>query len=124
MKQKKQSKAIYVIILGVLVLAFSFYYWNQHPAFTPDFSAVILDVQNNADGTGNLLLSYENFSGYAPGEISVSVHNKTTILFDDTTVRDGFYLFEKGSHIEVALEGPVRESYPLQGDAKYIRILK
>ncbi len=124
MKQKKQNRAIYIIILGVMIFSFSFYYWNQHPPFTPDFSAVIMDIQSNADGTGSLLLTYDGFSGYAPGEISVSIHDKTIILYDDTRVNHGFYLFEKGVRIEVDLEGPVRESYPLQGDAKYIRILK
>lgn len=124
MKQKKQSKAVYVIIVVVLVLAFSFYYSNQHPPFNPDFSAIILDVKIDTDGTGSLLLTYENFPGYAPGEISVFVHHKTTVLLHDTTVKNGFYLFENGNQVEIALEGPVRESYPLQGDAKYIRILK
>ncbi len=124
MKQKKQNKVIYIIIVGVLILAFSFYYWTKHPPFKPDFSAVIMEVRTNGDGLGGLLLSFNDFSGYAPGEIFVSVDKKTILLFKDTTVSHGFYLLKEGNHIEVALEGPVRESYPLQGNAKYIRIIK
>jgi beta-N-acetylhexosaminidase len=54
---------------------------------------------------------------------SVAITDKTRVLLGDTKIKLSKADLKEGMKVEVTMEGPVRESYPVQGDAKVVRIL-
>lgn len=55
---------------------------------------------------------------------SIYVDEKTKIYEGETKKELGVSSLKKGIKVEVIFEGPVRESYPVQADAKIIRIIE
>lgn len=54
---------------------------------------------------------------------SVAITGKTKILEKDGEKKLSMEDLKEGMKIEVVMEGPIRESYPVQGDAKEVRVL-
>lgn len=55
---------------------------------------------------------------------SVSVGDKTKIYKGNTKETLEMSTLKEGTKVEVIFEGPVRESYPVQADAKIITVIK
>lgn len=55
---------------------------------------------------------------------SISITEKTKIYEADGKKKIEASSLKEGMKVEVDFEGPVRESYPVQADAKTIRVLK
>jgi beta-N-acetylhexosaminidase len=55
---------------------------------------------------------------------SIYITEKTNIYEGNTKKKLEASSLKEGMKVEVDFEGPVRESYPIQADAKTIRILK
>lgn len=54
---------------------------------------------------------------------SIAITDKTKIIKKATKEKLSKDDLKKGIQVEVVMEGTVRESYPVQGDAKEVRIL-
>lgn len=54
---------------------------------------------------------------------SVAITGKTKIIKKDSKDKLSKDDLKQGMKVEVVMEGPIRESYPVQGDAKEVRIL-
>lgn len=54
----------------------------------------------------------------------VSILNSTKIYKGDTKELVKLEELKEGMKVEITFSGPVRESYPVQADAKIIRVLK
>jgi beta-N-acetylhexosaminidase len=54
----------------------------------------------------------------------VFIGDKTKIYKNDTKEELKVADLKKGAKVEIVFEGPVRESYPVQADAKIIRIIE
>lgn len=55
---------------------------------------------------------------------SIYIGKKTKIYVGKTKKEVGTSSLKKGTKVEVVFDGPVRESYPVQADAKLIRIIE
>lgn len=55
---------------------------------------------------------------------SVSIREKTRIHKKDKNEDIGVSELKEGLQVEIIFEGPVRESYPVQADAKLIRVIE
>jgi beta-N-acetylhexosaminidase len=54
---------------------------------------------------------------------SIAITDKTKIIKKATQKKFLMDDLKEGVQVEVLLEGPVRESYPVQADAKEVRVL-
>lgn len=55
---------------------------------------------------------------------SLTITDKTKIIDKGTDKKLSKEALKEGMQVEVIMEGSVRESYPVQGDAKEVRIIK
>ncbi|MEG0772709.1 DUF3221 domain-containing protein [Clostridium sp.] len=55
---------------------------------------------------------------------SIGISENTKIYKDDIKKPLAINDLKEGLKVEVIFEGPVRESYPVQADAKYIRVIE
>lgn len=55
---------------------------------------------------------------------SITITEKTKVVEKDSNKKLSKEALKEGMKVEVIIEGPVRESYPVQVDAKEVRILE
>lgn len=124
MKMSKKSKT-YLLILVFMALAFSYYYWSSHRNYQMDIIGTIIDIPSELDESTAIRIK-EDLIPDVPqtyGEAMVFISKKTTIYVDNKEISLSPSLFKTGMRIEVKFTGPVAESYPVQAEAKFIRIL-
>ena len=85
------------------------------------------EITNLSQGQDNKVIfilvegNIENDTSY--DKASVAITDKTKVIEKDTQKKFSKEDLREGMQVEVVMEGPVRESYPVQGDAKEIRVL-
>ncbi len=85
-------------------------------------------ITNLVQGQDNQITSIlvegdlENDTAY--DKASISITSKTKIIEKGTKKKLSKDDLKESMQVEVIFEGPVRESYPVQADAKEIRVLK
>ena len=85
------------------------------------------EITNLSQGQDNevifILVEGNLESDTAYDKASIAITGKTKVIAKDTKKRLSKDDLREGMQVEVVMEGPVRESYPVQGDAKEVRIL-
>jgi beta-N-acetylhexosaminidase len=85
------------------------------------------EITNVSQGQDNIVTfifvegSLENDTAYDKASITIS--NKTKVINKDNKKKISRADLKVGMQVEVVFEGPVRESYPVQADAKEVRVL-
>jgi len=77
-----------------------------------------------SDTTANILVEGKIEEDTQFDKASVSINSDTVIKKDGVNGKLGVSDIKKGDKVEVVFTGAVAESYPVQGTAKSIRILK
>jgi hypothetical protein len=85
---------------------------------------VVTDIVQGKDGI-TMLVEGKLEHDTSFDKASVTVNMKSTVLRGNTTITGLFAFSEirKGDTVEVTFDGPVAESYPVQGTAATVRIL-
>jgi hypothetical protein len=85
---------------------------------------VVTDIVQGKDGI-TMLVEGELEQDTSFDKASVTVNMKSTVLRDNTPIAGLFAFSEikKGDTVEVTFNGPVAESYPVQGVAATVRIV-
>jgi hypothetical protein len=85
---------------------------------------VVTDIVQGKDGI-TMLVEGELEQDTSFDKASVTVNMKSTVLRDNTPIAGLFAFSEikKGDTVEVTFNGPVAESYPVQGVAAAVRIV-
>jgi len=91
----------------------------------PDIVGFIEDLQEGADAYNCSILVKEEASNSSLYDLAwVRINGSTVIIRNGTEVEETACLFlEEGMRVRVWFEGPVMESYPVQGYAKRIEIM-
>lgn len=124
MKMNKKAKT-YLLILVFMALAFSYYYWSTHRNYQMDIIGTIIDIPSELDESTAIHMKEDLIPGVPQtyGEAMVFISKKTTIYLNNKKITLSPSLFKIGMRVEVKFAGPVAESYPVQAEAKFIRIL-
>lgn len=72
---------------------------------------------------GNILVEADDASKYEFDKASVYITKDTLIYRKGTKIAYSESLLKKGMVVEVEITGPIRESYPVQVDAKILNIV-
>jgi beta-N-acetylhexosaminidase len=85
---------------------------------------VISDLSRSQDNKVTFILVEGNLeSDTMYDKASIAITDKTKIIKKATQKKFLMDDLKEGVQVEVLLEGPVRESYPVQADAKEVRVL-
>ena len=124
MKMSNKAKT-YLLILVFVALAFSYYYWSSHRNYKMDIIGTIIDIPSELDESVAIHIKEDLIPGVAQayGEAMVFISEQTTIYLDNKEINFSSSPFQMGMRVEVKFTGPVAESYPVQAEAKFIRIL-
>jgi len=124
MKMSKRIKT-YLLILVFIAMAFSYFYWSSHRNYKTDITGTIIEIPNELDESIAIHIKEDLIPGVPPsfGEAMVFISNQTTIYIGNKEISLTSSLFKTGMRVEVKFAGPVAESYPVQAEAKFIRIL-
>jgi beta-N-acetylhexosaminidase len=85
------------------------------------------EITNVSQGQDNIVTfifvegSLESDTEY--DKASITITNKTKVINKDNKKKISRADLKVGMQVEVVFEGPVRESYPVQADAKEVRVL-
>ncbi|MDR5659312.1 DUF3221 domain-containing protein [Serpentinicella sp. ANB-PHB4] len=118
------KKRLLVLILGLFVL---FFMGCQKPITEdPDITGKIFEQGSNTilvvSDIDDVNVSYETWFNEGNNAIQFSVNDDTVIMKNNASV-DASYL-EVGQTVKVWSTGVLAESYPMQGTARQIIILK
>lgn len=80
--------------------------------------------QNDSGKVTAILVEGKVEQDTAYDKASVFIGDKTKIYKNDGKEELKATDLKKGTKVEIVFEGPVRESYPVQADAKIIRIIE
>ncbi|MGB4588911.1 MAG: DUF3221 domain-containing protein [Clostridiaceae bacterium] len=124
MKMSKKAKT-YLFILVFTGLVFSYFYWSSHRNYKMDITGTIVDIPSELDESIAIHLKEDLIPGVPQvyGEAMVFISDQTMIYIDNKEISLTSALFRTGMRVEVKFTGPVAESYPVQAEAKVIRIL-
>lgn len=124
MKMSKKTKT-YLLILVFIALAISYFYWSSHRNYKMDITGTIIDIPGKLDESIAIHIKEDLIPGVPQtfGEAMVFISDQTIIYIDNKKISLTSSLFEAGMRVEVKFTGPVAESYPVQAEAKFIRIL-
>lgn len=124
MKMTAKTKT-YLLILVFIALAVSYFYWSSHRNYKMDITGTIIAIPNDLDESIVIHLKEDLIPGVpqAFGEAMVFISDQTIINIDNKEISLTSSLFQTGMRVEVKFTGPVAESYPVQAEAKFIRIL-
>jgi len=124
MKMSKKTKT-YLLILVFIALAFSYFYWRSHRNYKMDITGTIIDIPSELDESVAIHIKEDLIPGVPKsyGEAMVFISDQTTIYLGNKEISLTSSLFKTGMRVEVKFTGPVAESYPVQAEAKFIRIL-
>jgi uncharacterized lipoprotein NlpE involved in copper resistance len=85
------------------------------------------EVTNLSKGQDNktifILVEGELESDTMYDKASITITSKTKVIEKDIRKKLSIDDLKEGMLVEVILEGPVRESYPIQADAKEVRVI-
>lgn len=94
---------------------------NSSQLVTYGVAGFITDISTNEE-FGTILVEGElgkNGADYDKGSVTI---NKDTIIYADT--EGSFKDFVVGQYVQVFFDGPVAESYPVQGTARQVNIVE
>jgi beta-N-acetylhexosaminidase len=114
-----------VIILLCFIFALSFAACNKESNNKVDIRGEITKISTNQSGQITAIFvegKVEQDTGH--DKASISIKKDTKIYEADEKKKVEVSSLKEGMRVEVVFEGPVRESYPIQADAKTIRVLK
>ncbi|MBI5232379.1 MAG: DUF3221 domain-containing protein [Coriobacteriales bacterium] len=95
---------------------------SNTPKGEPAISGDVTAVDNAAQGGIVMLVEAPGGTSYSVGDkASVSVTDKTKVV-DETGAKVEPRGITVGQRVDVWFEGPVAESYPVQGTAGYVRV--
>ena len=120
----KKTKT-YLLILIFMAMAISYYYWSSHRNYKMDITGTIIDTPGKLDESIAIHIKEDLIPGVpqAFGEAMVFISDQAVIYINNKEVSLTSSLFQVGMRVEVKFTGPVAESYPVQAEAKFIRIL-
>ncbi|HSP48174.1 MAG TPA: hypothetical protein VLN47_08880 [Clostridiaceae bacterium] len=120
-----------VIFMGVLL--YSALYGDAKADSSPKVDSVPLDIKVAIRGTimesshtgevGNILVEADDPSKYEFDKASVYITKDTLIYRNGEKITYEIGLLEIDMVVEVEITGPIRESYPVQVDAKIVSIV-
>jgi beta-N-acetylhexosaminidase len=114
-----------VVLLFCFIFVLSFAGCNKEPNNKLGIRGEVKKVSTNDKGkiTG-IYVEGEIEQDTENDKASIYITEKTKIYEADGKKKLEASSLKEGMKVEVNFEGPVRESYPLQADAKTIRVLK
>lgn len=121
----KNKLPVYVAILAAAIMTGVFLYSGMGTAlrnFKPDIRGTITAITFDGS-TGNILVEEEADTGLQFDKASVYLTKDTDYYKDGKRISISPGLLVKGMTVEVQITGTVRESYPVQVDAKIVNIL-
>lgn len=121
----KKKLPVYVAIFAAAIMTGVFLFQGMGTAlrnFKPDIRGVITEI--SFDGiTGNILVEEVADTGLQFDKASVYLTKDTLYYKDGKKMASAPGLLAKGMTVEVEITGTVRESYPVQVDARIVNIL-
>jgi beta-N-acetylhexosaminidase len=114
-----------VILLFCFVFVLGFAACNKESNNKLDIRGEIQKISTDQNGKITSIFvegKIEKDTGH--DKASISITEKTKIYEADGKKKLELNSLKEGTKVEVVFEGPVRESYPVQADAKTIRIIK
>lgn len=121
----KKKLPVYVAIFAASIMIGVFLYSGMGTAlrnFKPDIRGVITEI--TFDGiTGNILVEEVSDTGLQFDKASVYLTKDTLYYLDGKKMSKAPGLLVKGMTVEVQITGTIRESYPVQVDARIVNIL-
>lgn len=121
----KNKIPVYVAIFAAAIITGVFLYSGMGTAlrsFKPDIRGVITEITFDGN-TGNILVEETADTGLQFDKASVYLTNDTVYYKDGKKMAKSPGLLAKGMTVEVQITGTVRESYPVQVDARIVNIL-
>jgi hypothetical protein len=121
----KNKIPVYVAIFAAAIMTGVFLYSGMGTAlrsFKPDIRGVITEITFDGN-TGNILVEETSDTGLQFDKASVYLTNDTVYYKDGKKMAKSPGLLVKGMTVEVQITGTVRESYPVQVDARIVNIL-
>lgn len=114
-----------VIFLGVFL--YSALYGDRDVDTAPlnikvDIRGTITESSHSGD-VGNILVIADDATKYAFDKASVYITKDTLIYRNGAKIAYSDTLLKKGMVVEVEITGTIRESYPVQVDAKIVNIV-
>ncbi|WP_179632035.1 beta-N-acetylhexosaminidase [Clostridium peptidivorans] len=115
-----------IVLLMCILLSFSSIGCNKEIneeklGVRGEITKVLLDGNNKATG---ILVERKNEQDTEYDKASVNIGEKTKIYDNNTKKELERNDLKKGAKVEIIFEGGVRESYPVQADAKIIRVIE
>ena len=120
-----------VIFMGVLL--YSALYGDAKADSSPKVDSVPLDIKvairgpimesSHTGEVGNILVEADDPSKYEFDKASVYITKDTLIYRNGEKIAYEIGLLEIDMVVEVEITGPIRESYPVQVDAKIVSIV-
>jgi hypothetical protein len=124
-RMMKNKIPVYVAIFAAAIMTGVFLYSGMGTAlrsFKPDIRGVITEITFDGN-TGNILVEETADTGLQFDKASVYLTNDTVYYKDGKKMSKSPELLVKGMNLEVQITGTVRESYPVQVDARIVNIL-
>jgi hypothetical protein len=124
-RMMKNKIPVYVAIFAAAIMTGVFLYSGMGTAlrsFKPDIRGVITEITFDGN-TGNILVEETADTGLQFDKASVYLTNDTVYYKDGKKMSKSPELLVKGMNVEVQITGTVRESYPVQVDARIVNIL-
>jgi len=115
-----------LIIVLTAVLAFGLVACGEN--IDKDKIGIRGEITNLSQGQDNkvifILVEGDLESDTAYDKTSVAITGKTKVIYKGNKKKLSKEDLKVGMKVEVVMEGPVRESYPVQADAKEVRVLE
>jgi len=127
-RPEELTRKLFTILIILQTLAFLVAAGCQSPATLgqPDIVGLIEDFQEGGDAYHcSILVEEEAGNNPQYGLAWVRITENTVIIRNGAEVEETTCLFlEEGMRVRVWFEGPVMESYPVQGYAKRVEIME
>lgn len=129
MKRLVSEIELFIIVILVIVVIFllvvkgpSIFNINSGPTRV-DIIGEIKSMEVTSDKTGHILVEGEQQEHTEYDKASITINERTKIIDKSSNKKITIKDIKKGDTVEVEFTGPVRESYPIQADAFWVKVV-